>query len=112
VAFNLATGEKAWAFAAPTGGGNLGAAPTAIPGVVFQGSSNGRLYAVSAADGKQIWEFNTAQEFTTVNKVLAHGGAFSVSGAVVSGGMVFMSSGYAITSSASGGNVLLAFSVE
>ena len=93
-------------------GGTLGAAPTAIPGVVFEGSSNGQLYAVSTADGKQIWDFNTAQELTTVNKVPAHGGAISVSGAVISGGMVFVSSGYAITSGASGGNVLLAFSVE
>jgi len=109
-AFRLATGEKVWAFTPPAG--SLGAAPTAIPGVVFEGSSDGRLYAVSAADGKQIWEFNTAQEFSTVNKVSAHGGAIAVSGAVVSGGMVFVSSGYAITSGASGGNVLLAFSVE
>lgn len=112
VAFRLATGEKTWAFSAPTGGGSLGAAPTAIPGVVLEGSSNGRLFAVSAADGKQIWEFNTAQEFSTVNKVSAHGGAIAVSGAVVSGGMLFVSSGYAITSGASGGNVLLAFSLE
>ncbi len=112
VAFKLDSGEKAWSFTTPAGGGNLGAAPTVIPGVVFEGSSNGRLYAVNAADGKQIWEFNTAQEFSTVNKVSAHGGAIAVSGAVVSGGMVFVSSGYAITSTASGGNVLLAFSVE
>lgn len=110
VAFRLTNGEKAWTFTPPAGG--LGAAPTAIPGVVFEGSSDGRLYAVSSADGKQIWEFNTAQEFSTVNKVSAHGGAIAVSGAVVSGGMVFVSSGYAITSGASGGNVLLAFSVE
>ncbi len=111
-AFRLATGEKVWAFTPPAGGGTLGAAPTAIPGVIFEGSSNGRLYAVSAADGKQIWEFDTAQEFSTVNKVSAHGGAIAVSGPVISGGMVFVSSGYAITSGASGGNVLLAFSVE
>ncbi len=112
VAFRLATGEKLWAFKPPATGGTLGAAPTAIPGVVFEGSSNGHLYAVSAADGKQIWEFNTAQELTTVNQVPAHGGAISVSGPVISGGMVFVSSGYAITSGASGGNLLLAFSVE
>jgi hypothetical protein len=31
---------------------------------------------------------------------------------VISGGMLFVSSGYAITSGASGGNLLLAFSVE
>jgi polyvinyl alcohol dehydrogenase (cytochrome) len=111
VALRLATGEKAWAFT-PAQGGTLGAAPTAIPGVVFEGASNGRLFAVSTANGSAIWDFNTAQEFMTVNKVPAHGGAISVSGAVVSGGMVFVSSGYAITSAPSGGNVLLAFSTE
>ena len=31
----------------------LGAAPTAIPGVVFEGASNGRLFAVSTANGKR-----------------------------------------------------------
>jgi polyvinyl alcohol dehydrogenase (cytochrome) len=111
VALRLGTGEKVWAFT-PPGGGSLGAAPTAIPGVVFEGASNGRLFAVSAANGAAIWDFNTAQEFMTMNKVPAHGGAISVSGAVVSGGMVFVTSGYAITSAPSGGNVLLAFSAE
>jgi polyvinyl alcohol dehydrogenase (cytochrome) len=111
VALRLATGEKAWAFT-PPGGGSLGAAPTAIPGVVFEGASNGRLFAVSTANGSSIWDFNTAQEFMTVNKVPAHGGAISVSGAAVSGGMVFVSSGYAITNAQTGGNVLLAFSAE
>jgi polyvinyl alcohol dehydrogenase (cytochrome) len=80
--------------------------------VVFQGASNGMLYAVSAADGKQLWEFNTAQDFTTVNKVPAHGGAINTSGAVVVDGMVYVGSGYAINTAASGGNVLLAFGVE
>src|SRR6266704_2267430 len=100
---------------APDGGGRggaLGAAPTVIPGVVFEGASDGKLYAVSAADGKQLWEFNTAQPFDTVNKVPAHGGAINTSGAVVVRGMVFVGSGYAIGSGASGGNVLLAFGVE
>lgn len=112
VALKLGTGEKVWAFKPPANGGALGAAPTAIPGVVFEGSSNGHLYAVSTANGQQIWEYNTAQELTTVNQIPAHGGAIAVSGPVISGGMVFVSSGYAITSGASGGNILLAFSVE
>src|SRR5207249_9821128 len=62
----------------PAGGGgrgrgpSLGAATTAIPGVVFQGSSDGKLYAVSAADGKQLWEYDTAKEFETINRVPAH----------------------------------------
>jgi polyvinyl alcohol dehydrogenase (cytochrome) len=111
-ALSLATGEKVWSFTPPANGGAVGAAPTIIPGVVFEGSSNGHLYAISTADGKQLWDFNTAQEFATVNNVAAHGGAISSTGAVVAGGMVFIGSGYAISSAASGGNILLAFSVQ
>jgi polyvinyl alcohol dehydrogenase (cytochrome) len=111
-----ADGRTAWVFNAPgaSGRGNaaLGAAPTAIPGVVFQGAGDGRLFAVSSAEGKQLWEFNTAQPFDTVNKVTAKGGAIATSGAVVVDGMVYVGSGYAISSGASGGNVLLAFGVE
>lgn len=117
VALNPADGEQSWAFTAPpaTPGGRgaaLGAAPTAIPGVVFEGAGDGKLYAISTADGKQLWEFNTAQPFETVNKVPAHGGAISTSGAVAVGGTLFVGSGYAVGSGASAGNVLLAFGVE
>src|SRR5215467_771766 len=98
--------------AARSSGAALGAAPTAIPGVIFEGASDGKLYAISTADGKQLWEFNTAQPFDTVNKIPAHGGAISTSGAVAVGGMLFVGSGYAISSGASAGNVLLAFGVE
>jgi len=117
VALNPANGEIQWTFTSPapaTGGrgGALGAAPTAIPGVVFEGSSNGMLYAVSASDGKILWEFNTAQQFEAINNVPAHGGAIASGGAVAVGGMVYVGSGYAISSAASGGNVLLAFGVE
>src|SRR5439155_16379455 len=95
VALKPDTGQPVWTF---NGGGAMGAAPTVIPGVVFEASSNGRLFAVSTTDGKPLWDFNTNQVFETVNKVPAHGGAVSVSGASVAGGMVFISSGYAISS--------------
>jgi polyvinyl alcohol dehydrogenase (cytochrome) len=116
-AMRQGTGERVWLFVppAPAGAGrgsSLGAAPTALEGVVFEGASDGPLYAVSAAEGKLLWEFNTAQPFETVNKVPAHGGAISTSGAVVAGGMVFVGSGYAVGSGASAGNVLLAFGIE
>ena len=39
----------------------------------------------------------------------AHGGAITPPGATIVNGMVFITSGYAISSGASGGNVLLAF---
>ena len=84
-------------------GAALGAAPTAIPGVVFQGAGDGRLFAVSATDGKQLWEFNTAQDFDTANKVPARGGAIATAGAVVVDGMVYIASGYAINSGAQAG---------
>ena len=103
-----------------TGGANgigravsLGAAATVIPGVVFEGASDGTLYALSTADGAKLWEYPTAKEFETINRVQpAHGGAISTSGAVVVDGMVYVGSGYAVGSGASGGNVLLAFGID
>jgi polyvinyl alcohol dehydrogenase (cytochrome) len=115
IAFDPATGEPRWQFRPVGGGGrgvSLGAAPTTIPGVVFEGATNGMLYAVSAVDGTELWSFDTSQTFETVNDVPAHGGSIASTGAVVAGGMVFIGSGYGISSAASGGNVLLAFGVD
>jgi polyvinyl alcohol dehydrogenase (cytochrome) len=113
-AIRPATGEIAWTFRGPDGGRgiSLGAAPTVIPGVVFEGAGNGMLFAVSADDGRQLWSYDTSQDVETVNRQVAHGGAISVSGAVVVDGMVYIGSGYGISSGASAGNVLLAFGVE
>lgn len=114
-AVQAATGQNAWVFTAPGARGGtagLGAAPTAIPGVVFQGATDGQLFAVNSTDGTRLWQFNTAQEFATVNKVPARGGAISTSGAVAVDGMLYVTSGYAIVAGASAGNVLLAFGVD
>jgi polyvinyl alcohol dehydrogenase (cytochrome) len=91
---------------------SLGAAPTVIPGVVFEGSGQGVLYAVSAADGKELWSFDTGRSFETVNKVAAHGGAIASSGAVAVDGMLYVGSGYAVGSGATAGNLLLAFALH
>ena len=40
-----------------------------IPGVVFSGTTNGMMRAYATADGKVLWETNTAQSFETVNGV-------------------------------------------
>ena len=72
-----------------------------MPGVVFEGASDGMLYALSAADGSVLWSFDTAQQFETVNRLLAKGGAISVSGAVAVNRMLFVGSGYAVGSGAS-----------
>jgi len=117
VALTPEAGEVAWSFTGPpltagARGVGLGAAPTLIPGVVFEGAGDGRLFAVSSTTGKLLWQFNTRQEFKTLNEVMAHGGAIASSGAVVVDGMVFVGSGYAITDGATAGNVLLAFGLD
>ncbi len=86
------------------------AAATVIPGVVFVGGSDGRLWALSSDDGRSLWSFETAHAFETVNAVSAHGGSISAPGPTVAGGMLFVGSGYSIVADAPG-NVLLAFAV-
>ena len=88
-----------------------GAAVTAIPGIVFSVSMDGGLRAHAADDGTTVWQFNTNQEFQTVNGVKAKGGAMDGPGAVVSGGMLYVNSGY-VSLIGRPGNVLLAFGVE
>jgi polyvinyl alcohol dehydrogenase (cytochrome) len=85
------------------------AAVTAIPGVVFSGSLDGHLRAYSARSGRVLWDYDTAREFSTVNRVRAHGGSLNGPGATVANGMLFVNSGYGRFGEAPG-NVLLAFS--
>jgi polyvinyl alcohol dehydrogenase (cytochrome) len=87
------------------------AALTAIPGVVFSGSLDGHLRAYSTRDGTVIWDVDTIRSYDTVNGVKASGGAIDGPGPVVSGGMVFVNSGYMRFGGAPG-NVLLAFATQ
>ena len=86
------------------------AAVTAIPGVVFSGTMDGRLRAYAAQDGKMLWEYDSARDFPTVNGVKANGGSMSNAGPTVVGGMLFVNSGYSHHGGVIPGNVLLAFS--
>jgi polyvinyl alcohol dehydrogenase (cytochrome) len=88
------------------------AAVTLIPGVVFSGTMDGRLRAYSSRDGNVLWEYDTAREFQTVNRVKANGGSMSNSGPAIVGGMLFVNSGYSHHGGILPGNVLLAFSTE
>jgi len=111
-ALDLKTGEKKWTTPiAPMAQRQSGqtAALTAIPGVLFSGGQDGVLRALSTADGKQIWEFDTIRDVTTVNGVPARGGAMGAPGPTVAGGMIFLGSGYTGLGNGRGGNVLLAF---
>lgn len=57
----------------PCSSGQYGAV-TAIPGAVFAGERGGTLRAYSTGDGEVLWEYNTMQEYETVNGVRAKGG--------------------------------------
>jgi polyvinyl alcohol dehydrogenase (cytochrome) len=116
-AFRVDNGERMWQTPPPGCGDRRPCSPaqsaaiTAIPGAVFSGSEDGHLRAFSTANGKIIWDFDTAREYKTVNGVPGHGGAIDVAGPVVAGGMLFSVSGYPARGGM-GGNVLLAFGLE
>jgi polyvinyl alcohol dehydrogenase (cytochrome) len=117
-ATRLATGETVWQLQPPGAVCPPGvractaarsAAISVIPGVVFSGTTDGMMRAHSTADGRVLWEYNTAHEYTTVNGVQGKGGSINGPGPVVAGGMLFLTSGYNYMGSGSSGNVLLAF---
>jgi polyvinyl alcohol dehydrogenase (cytochrome) len=117
-AIQIATGEKLWSVLPPPDNCKTercspaqSAAVTAIPGAVFSGSIDGHLRAYSSKDGKVLWDYDTAHEYDSVNKVMAHGGSLDGAGPAIAGGMVFVNSGYGYFN-AMPGNVLLAFGME
>jgi polyvinyl alcohol dehydrogenase (cytochrome) len=107
-ALKLASGEEVWRADPPMPSSSPA---VVIPGVLFSGATNGTMYAYSTADGRVLWRFDTAREFETVNHTPAKGGNLGSAGPVVSGGMLFVASGYAdLFGGNARGNVLLAFS--
>lgn len=90
----------------------LEAAVTVIPGVVFAGGWDGVLRALSTADGHELWQYDTAQPYATVNGAEAHGGSLGAPGPVIAGGMLFVGSGYVGTGNGMPGNVILAFTLN
>lgn len=115
-ALDIATGKQIWAARPVLGTCHVArctpaqsAAVTAMPGVVFSGADDGHMRAYSAENGEIVWDFDTARDFKTVNKVPAHGGSIDGGGgAAIAGGMVYVNSGYGALFGMPG-NVLLAF---
>ena len=116
-AFRIDNGERMWQTPAPGCGERRPCSPaqsgalTAIPGAVWSESEDGHLRAYATADGKIIWDYDTAHEYQTVNGVPGKGGAMDVAGPVIAGGMMFAVSGYPARGGIPG-NVLLAFGLE
>ncbi|HEX4702315.1 MAG TPA: PQQ-binding-like beta-propeller repeat protein [Pseudonocardiaceae bacterium] len=86
-------------------------AVTSSPGVVYEGSADGKFRVFSADTGQVLWEYDTVRDFAAVNGP-GRGSAMSGNGgAVVANGMVYVQSGYYpfYPSSPDKGYVLLAF---
>jgi polyvinyl alcohol dehydrogenase (cytochrome) len=115
-ALSIADGKKVWAAQPPPckPGAPRGCSPaqsaalTAIPGIVFSGSLDGHLRAFDTSDGHVLWDVDTVREYDAVNGSKGRGGSLDGPGAVVSGGMLFVNSGYSRFDGMPG-NVLLAF---
>jgi polyvinyl alcohol dehydrogenase (cytochrome) len=116
-AFRIDNGERLWQTPPPGCGARRPCSPaqsaavTATPGLVWSGSADGHLRAYSTANGKIVWDYDTAREYQTVNGTPGRGGAIDVAGPVVAGGMLFTVSGYPARGGMPG-NVLLAFGVS
>jgi polyvinyl alcohol dehydrogenase (cytochrome) len=118
LALQLATGKQLWMTKAPkpacagtTGCSAAQPGPvTVIPGVAFLGSQDGHIRAYETKAGAIVWDFDTTQEFQTVNGVKAHGGSIVSMAPVVADGTLYMTSGY--SGNAMPGNVLLAFTAD
>jgi polyvinyl alcohol dehydrogenase (cytochrome) len=123
-AVRIADGQLAWAATAPepdcavapkgslinicTNG--LSATPTAIPGVVFEGSMDGFLRAYDAGSGKVLWSENLGQtSYRPLNAAAPmKGDTMNAGGATVAGGTLYQVSGYQ-SANAKAMNLLLAF---
>jgi polyvinyl alcohol dehydrogenase (cytochrome) len=90
------------------------AAPSAIPGVIFSGTTDGHERAYASADGHILWDFDTAgSSYRTINGVNDQaGGPIEVTSGTVAGGMLFIMSGYLGNLGGRSNDVLLAFSVD
>lgn len=120
-AVEIATGKILWQVPAPAVKCSWGtsrcsnaqsAAASLIPGIIFSGTSDGHLRAYATADGKIVWDFDTAaQPYSAVNGKQAKGGTIDAGGAVIANGVVYVNSGYGRILGMPG-NALLAFSVD
>ena len=87
---------------------------SATPDLVFAGSIDGYVRAYDSRTGRVAWEFDTAQEFRSVNGEIARGGSMGGGSAPIpTGGLLIVNSGYAAFSSTQkAGNALLVFEVQ
>ena len=82
--------------------------PLLIDGALVTGTIDGRLMILDSATGDVLFDYDTVQEYETVNGVPGRGGAIDAHGIAAGAGMLLINSGYGRVGGTSG-NVLLAF---
>lgn len=119
-ALNPDTGEFFWRTSVPNQcpqdtpfycHNGVSAALSSSPGLVYAGGLDGMFRILDARNGEVLWEYATAKNFTSLTGVSGRGGAIESDGPVVSGGRIFVTSGYDKWAEAPG-NVLLSFSLK
>jgi polyvinyl alcohol dehydrogenase (cytochrome) len=87
------------------------AAAVVANGVVYSGALDGKLRLLDADTGRELRVIDTKQAYAGSNGVEGHGGAIDVGGAIVSGGQLFVLSGYGMFGQMPG-NMLLVYGLE
>lgn len=123
-ALDPATGKVVWTTPNPADGCTKGGAAqypqqcvlahtpavTSSPGLVYEGSTDGKMRVYSSRTGAVLWEYDTIRDFTGVNGLPGRGGSIAGNGgAVVANGTLYVQTGYEPMYPNDHGNVLLAF---
>jgi polyvinyl alcohol dehydrogenase (cytochrome) len=89
-----------------------GGALATTAGMLLAGADDAHLRIFDAANGKLLWDVDTAKDYATVNGVPAHGGSIAGgAGPIAYRGTVIVPSGYGFASKMAG-NVLLVFDTK
>ena len=121
-AFDITTGEADWEYRARPDCADgrseivqgcaqrygFSSLPLVVDGALIAGNIDGRLFIFDNSSGRVLFEFDTAQNFSTINGVTARGGSIDAHSVAAGAGMVFIGSGYERFNQQPG-NVLLAF---
>lgn len=120
--FFVETGESSWSYLATADCENgrdtrvnqcnshfgLSATPLLVDGAWISAGIDGRLYIFDKDNGKLLFQFDTAQQFDTINGIEGKGGSIDSHSLAAGSGMVFVGSGYGFFGQTPG-DVLLAF---
>ncbi|MPZ81108.1 MAG: PQQ-binding-like beta-propeller repeat protein [Actinophytocola sp.] len=124
---DAADGEIVWTSAHPEDGCTTGGAaafqdmcmpiftpaPTGSPGLIYEGSADGKFRIFSSRTGEVLYTFDAIRDFQGVNGVPGRGSALSGNGgAIVADGMVYVMAGYYPFYPTDKGTVMLAFGLK